>query len=51
MNILDVISPSKASPLGGEDDEVDVEFRFAPLHATPNAAIRRIARKIAGWGD
>jgi hypothetical protein len=39
MYVLDVISPSKASP-GADDDELD-----APLHAAQYIALRRSVRK------
>src|SRR6266540_1120186 len=51
MNVLDVISPSNSPPPGAEDDEDDVEFRFAPPHEAPNVAIRRSARKRTAWGE
>jgi len=47
MNVLDVISPSNASPEDGEDE---AEFRFDPLQAAPSAAIRRSERNSAGRG-
>jgi hypothetical protein len=45
MDILDVISPSKARPPAAGDDEDEVEFGVAPPHAALNTAIRRSARK------
>jgi hypothetical protein len=41
MNVLDVISPSKASP-DVEDDEDELD---APPHAAQNVAVSRSERK------
>jgi hypothetical protein len=51
MNVLDVISPSNAPPPGAEDEEDEVEFRFAPPHAAPKVAIERSARKRIARGE
>jgi hypothetical protein len=55
MNILDVTSPSKASPTRADDeavgDEDDVELGVAPPHAAPKVAVRRSARERIARGE
>jgi hypothetical protein len=51
INVLDVISPSNAPPPVADDDEDAAEFRGAPPHEAPNAAIKKSARKRTARGE